>query len=63
MQCQLLKKHHLYDFLQLIFILMIFFHTLILNFILVLSDSEFNVILTVVDKFTKRITLISEKIT
>ena len=42
---------------------MISFHILTLNFILVLSNDEFNAILTVVDKFIKRITLISEKIT
>ena len=58
-----LKKHCSYSFLQLIFTSAIFFHILILNFILVLSDNEYNVILTVVDKFAKKITLISEKIT
>ena len=57
------KKYCLYDFLQLIFTSAISFHTLILNFILALSDSEFNVILTVVDKFIKKIILIPEKIT
>ena len=63
MQHQSFKKTLFIQFFIIHIYVAISFHILILNFILALSDSKYNVILTIVDKFTKKITLISEKIT
>ena len=59
-QCKLnySKQHQLYDFLQFILFSSISFHTITLNFIVSLSKEIYNVILTIVNKFIKRKTLI-----
>ena len=54
------KKYFLYDFLQPIFSLFIFFHIVSLDFILKLSKGEYDAILTVINKYTKRLMLIVE---
>ena len=67
--CQI-KRHKLYESFQSIDFSSIFFHTIIMNFVLTLSHIEFdnfkvvtssNTMLTITDKFFKRILLMSNK--
>ena len=65
--CQI-KRHKLYEALQFIDSSSIFFHTITMNFVLALSHEEINnailssnVMLTMTDKFFKRILLMSEQ--
>ena len=67
--CQI-KRHKSYEFLQSIDSSSIFFHTIIMNFVLTLSHEKANdiiissdVMLTVTDKFFKRILLMTKKST
>ena len=64
-QCKLnhSKWHQSYDFLQSILFSSISFHMITLNFIVSLSKEIYDVILTIIDKFIKRKTLISELFT
>jgi hypothetical protein len=56
------KRHSLYDELNSIRTMTLSFHTMIIDFIVVLSSSkEYDAMLTTIDKFFKRISLISEK--
>ena len=60
------RRHSTYNFLQSISASIAFFHTLTLNFILVLSKSvsvKLNTIMSVINKYIKRVTFISKKIT
>ena len=65
--CQLNQtpRHKLYDLLQLIFSSARPFHTLIIDFILALSKTidEMNCAIKVIDKFSKTVTFIVNKIT
>ena len=64
-KCQIyqIKKHASYDSLQFILISSISFHTIIIDFILTLSVSrdELNITMSVICKFTKRLTLVVDK--
>ena len=64
-KCQMYqtKKHASYDSLQFILISSISFHTIIIDFILVLFvfRDELNITMSVICKFTKRLTLIVDK--
>ena len=63
--CQLnqTKWHVLYDQLKLIIFSTILFHTVMMNFIVVMSEvNEYDALLMITDKFSKRVSLISEKI-
>ena len=64
-KCQMyqIKKHASYDSLQFILISSISFHTIIIDFILTLSVSrdELNITMSVICKFTKRLTLVVDK--
>ena len=60
------RRHLSYDFLQFIFIFSIFFHTITIDFILILSiffDESWDCMMSVNCKYFKRIILIFEKIT
>ena len=61
--CELnqIKRHKLYDHLKPLNQLSILFHIIIMNFIVVLSNAEeMNSLLTIIDKFSKRILLLSD---
>ncbi len=65
-QCQVFqtRRHRSYDSLQLILISEVSFHTITIDFILTLSKStseKLNIIMSITCKFSKKITLISEK--
>ena len=64
-KCQMyqIRKHASYDSLQLILISSISFHTIIIDFILTLFvfDDELNIAMSVICKFTKRLTLVVDK--
>ena len=64
-ECQLnqTKRHSTYDSLTLIVTLSLSDHTIVMNFILTLSETliSFNIVMSVTCKFFKRITLIAEK--
>ena len=64
-QCQLnsTKRHSSYEFLRSITSSIISFHTISMNFILALSiiSEEYDTLLTITDKFSKRVLLISDK--
>ena len=63
-KCQLyqIKRHVSYDSLQSIIISIIFFHTLVIDFILaLLSKNDMNCVLIVIDKFIKKIIILSNK--
>ena len=67
-ECQIyqIKRHLSYDSLQSILTSLISFHTIIMNFILALSSfiaANFNILLSIICKFIKRIILILDKIT
>ena len=67
-KCQIyqIRRYLFYDFLQSILISSISFHIITMNFILALSSSiarEFNCLLSIICKFTKKIILISDKTT
>ena len=57
------KHHSSYDFLQSIMMSLISFHTITMNFILTLSPNhkDLNSILTVTDKFTKQMFLLTDR--
>lgn len=57
-----IKRHKLYESLQLILSFLVSFHTLTINFELVLLEaySDINNIMSIICKFSKRITVISE---
>ena len=57
------RRHRFFDSLQLILSSSISFHTLIIDFVLALSEShiDLNVFMSIICKFNKRITAISEK--
>ena len=58
------RRHKLYDSLQFIFISNIFFHIIIIDFILILSKSrvdQFDCVMSINCKYFKRIVLISNK--
>jgi hypothetical protein len=59
------RRHKSYENLQSIHSSSVSFHTIIMNFVLELSKikEEMNCVLSITNKFTKRIMLISEKIT
>ena len=57
------KWHQSYDFLQSILLSSISFHMITLNFIVDLLKEIYNVILTIIDKFIKKKTLISKLFT
>lgn len=62
-ECQInqMKRHALYESLHSISILSIFFHTITMNFILTLSfTSDYDNLLTVMNKFIKCMLLLSE---
>ena len=67
LKCKINQTKHYspYSFLQPITTFSIFFHTIIMNFILILSSSlslyQYNNILTVTDKFTKQMLLLSDR--
>ena len=63
-QCQLnqTKRHKTYEKLMSIFFSSISFHTVIMNFIMIISN-DLNILLTITCKFSKRITIISDKST
>ena len=65
--CQIyqIKKHIFYDFLQSILTFVVSFHTITMNFILILfkSQQNLNIVMTISCKFFKRVTIIVEKIT
>ena len=64
--CQLnqTKQHALYGQLKLITSPTIPFHTVTMNFIVVMSEvNRYDILLMITDKFLKRVSLISEKIT
>ena len=58
-----IKHHSLYSSLQFIMMSLILFHTITMNFILTLSlnHKDLNSILTVIDKFTKQVFLLTNK--
>ena len=61
-KCQInqIKRHFAYDELTFIMSLAIFFHTIVMNFIVKLSlNRDMNVLLTITCKFSKKILLIS----
>ncbi len=60
-----IRRHKLWESLQFIHSSSISFHTIIMNFVLELFKikKEMNCVLSITDKFTKRIMLISEKFT
>ena len=65
-KCQInrIKRHQSHDSLQFILSSIIFFHTFSLNFILALSMSrveQFNVVMSITCKFTKRIIIVLDK--
>ena len=64
-KCQIyqIKKHVLYDSLQFILISSISFHTIIIDFILILfvSRDELNITMSVICKFIKQFTLVVDK--
>jgi hypothetical protein len=67
-QCQVFqtRRHKSYDALQSIFISNVFFHIIIIDFILALSkfiSNNFDTIIFIICKFSKRIILISENVT
>ena len=57
------RRHRFYDNLQLIFSSSISFHIIFIDFVLALSNShiEMNIIMFVIDKFSKRIIIVSDK--
>ncbi len=56
------KRHSSYDELNLIKIMILFFHTIIIDFIVILLKSqEYDVMLTTTDKFFKRVNLVASK--
>lgn len=58
-----IKKHHFYDVLCFIISSIISFYTITINFIVNLSkQKKYNMILSVIDKFLKQVTLLSENI-
>ena len=63
--CQLneIKKYFTYDKLTPIGTLIIFFYIITMNFVIILSKikKEFNILLTIICKFIKRILLMSNK--
>ena len=65
LDCQLnqIKRHSIYDEFISIIIFAISFHTIIINFIIVLSEIKngYNIFLIVICKFIKRVLLIFEK--
>ena len=63
-QCQLnqTKRHKFYEELMSIIFSSISFHTVAMNFIMTISDN-FDTLLTIICKFSKRITIISRKST
>ena len=65
--CQIyqIKKHIFYDFLQSILTFIVSFYTITMNFILILlkSQQNLNIVITILCKFFKRVTIIVEKIT
>ena len=64
-KCQMyqIKRHASYEFMQSIFTSIIFFHTITMNFILILSFSEedFDIAFSIIDKFIKRMIVVSDK--
>ena len=63
-QCQFnqIKRHKTYEKLMSISFSSISFHTVIMNFIMIISN-DLNILLTITCKFSKRITIISDKST
>ena len=59
------RRHKSFDSLQLIDSSSVSFHIIILNFILILSriDDDINTIMSITNKFTKRITMLTDKVT
>ncbi len=59
------RRHQSYEELQLIRIMNVSFHIITMNFVMTLSISqkEYNCLLTIIDKFFKRVTMISGKAT
>ena len=57
------RMHKSFDSLQFINLSSVLFHIIILNFILILSriDDEINIIMSITNKFTKRITMLTDK--
>ena len=64
-KCQLnqIKRHLIYDELSFIIISIIFFHIIVMNWIVALSNTsnDYNMLLIIIFKFTKRILLIVDK--
>jgi hypothetical protein len=60
-----IRRHRSWENLQLIHSLSVLFYTITMNFVLELSKikEEINCVLSMIDKFTKRVMLISEKFT
>ncbi len=58
-----IKRHSFYDELNSIRIMTLSFHTIIINFVMILSQisSDENVLLIITDKFIKRVSLIFDK--
>jgi hypothetical protein len=64
-ECQIFqtRRHKSYDFLQSIFTSSVFFHTITIDFILALSNTEeYDIVMFVTCKFSKRLILIFENI-
>ena len=63
-QCQLnqTKRHKFYEELMFIIFSSISFHTVVMNFIMTISNN-FDILLIIICKFSKRITIISRKFT
>ena len=64
--CQLnqIKRHKLYKELMSVICSSISFHTIVMNFILTISEkNDFDTLLTIICKYSKKITIISEKVT
>ena len=58
------KRHKIYEELLSIICSSILFHIIVMNFILTISEkNDFNTLLTIICKYSKRITIISEKVT
>jgi hypothetical protein len=59
------RRHKSYENLQFIHSFFVSFHTIIMNFVLELSkiEEEIDCVLSIIDKFTKRVMLISRKFT